>query len=193
MLFTRKTRLLVAATLVFVSYQIIDQASRQTVVRQATTAEKVEAATILAPPTTKTLLDAVPDGSTTSYAEFRKTVGSQLADLLNFANPKSITRSGNHIVLDCAGPGPATMTAPQGEVSLQKRVEFDIDPTSTDVSVKNMKGVTIKLAVIAMELTEAKLLVDANGDTKISGKLSASSWLPSVPFTLTFGPDGQLK
>ena len=85
------------------------------------------------------------------------------------------------------------MTEPQAEVTLQKRVEFDVDPNSTDVSIKNVKGVTVKLSVITMDLKEAKLVVDANGDTTVSGKLSASSWLPNVPFALTFGPDGKLK
>lgn len=142
------------------------------------------------PASTKTLLGAVPDGSTVPYADFKKQVGP-LADLLGFASPQSITRKGNHFILDNAGP--ATMTEPQAEVTLQKRVEFDVDPNSTDVSIKNVKGVTVKLSVITMDLKEAKLVVDANGDTTVSGKLSASSWLPNVPFALTFGPDGKLK
>lgn len=190
MLFTRKTRLLVAAAIVFVGYQSIDDSSTETIVQSVTAAEEAAAETTPAAANTKTLLGAVPDGTTTSFADFKKKVPAGIADLLNFANPQSITRKGNHFILDGAG---GTMTAPQGEVTLQKRVEFDVDPKSADVSVKNMKGVNIKLSVLPLELKEAKLVVDPNGDTKITGKVSASSYLPNVPFTLTFGPDGQLK
>lgn len=142
--------------------------------------------------TTKKLIGAVSDGTTVTYAEFRKKVGNQTADLLSWANPQTITRNGNHVILDSAGK--ATMTSPSGvEVTIAQRVEFDIDPNSKELSISNVQGITVKLSAIAMDLSEAKLTPVANGDTTVSGKLKAARWLPRVPFSITIAPDGSVR
>ena len=140
---------------------------------------------------TQTLLAAVPDGSTVKYADFQKAVGPDHADILNFCNPQTITRNGNHLIMDCAAA--ATTSNQAVEVTIAKRVELDIDPQSAALSAKNITGVSVKVSVVAMDLKEATLDRDANGDTKVTCKLLASKWLPYVPYSLTIAPDGTVK
>src|SRR5262249_21520065 len=73
---------------------------------------------------------AVPDGSTVKYSDFQKQVGTDITDLLPGATPDTITRQGNHIIIDSSSD--TTQQLGSAELKLAKRVEFDLsNPNGT--------------------------------------------------------------
>ncbi len=132
---------------------------------------------------------AVPDGQSISFADFRKKAGDKIANLLAFASPTKISRKGNHITLDCANG--ASISHGGKTLTCGSKVEFDLVPNGTVLELANVKGVTITVGSVPMDLKEANIQPDANGNTQVDGSLEVSRWLPNIPFSVTLGPDGK--
>jgi len=141
---------------------------------------------------TQLLLLAVPDNTTVSYAAFQKSVGAPLANLLDVANPQSLSRKGNHVVLNCAAV--VSNSAHGVTVNAQKIIEFDLDVNApAGLSISKITGVSMKQSLLSGDLKEFTLVPDASGDSTLTGKLQVSRWLPFVTFTRTIGADGTVK
>ncbi len=132
---------------------------------------------------------AVPDGKSISFADFRKNAGDKIANLLAFASPTKISRKGNHITLDCANG--ASISHGGKTLTCGSKVEFDLVPNGNVLELTNVKGVTITVSSVPMDLKEANIQPDANGNTQVDGSLEVSRWLPNIPFSVTLGPDGK--
>ncbi len=139
---------------------------------------------------TQTLLQAVPDNSTVSYAAFQQAVGAPLDTLLDPASPQSLSRNGNHVTVTCAG---ASSSAQGVDVTVQKTVEFDIDPNAPGLSITNITGVKMKQSLVSGDLKAISVVPDANGDNQVTGKVQVSRFLPFVTFNRTVGADGTIK
>lgn len=136
------------------------------------------------------IVNAVPDGGSVSYDEFRKKVGDEVADLLSWANPKRITRDGNHFILESDGGSTRRGSA---TINIKKKVEFDLDRSSSELSARNIKGVSVDIPgyIFSLDLKEADIAHDVNGNTRIQTRLLVSRFLPYVKYDVTLGPDGQ--
>lgn len=134
-------------------------------------------------------LDAVPDGTTVAYSDLVKNADPGVVQALAWANPQSVSRNGNHFVITC---GSASSMSQGGiTINIGQKIEFDLDPTSPDLAVTNLTGVTAsKGSVGPYSIRSATIAVDSSGNTTVSGKLEVSRWLPKLPFTVKFDKDG---
>ncbi len=137
------------------------------------------------------IVKALPDGTPVKYDDFRKKVGTDVTDLLPWATPDTITRHGNHIVLD--SPSAGTQQLGNGvELKTDKKVEFDVNKANGLLTLTGIKGIKVSISgAAALDLRELTLARDGNGNIVVSGKLLLSRFLPYLPFKVTLGPDGQ--
>lgn len=134
-------------------------------------------------------IKAVPDGQSVSFADFRKNAGDKVANLLAFASPTKISRKGDHVTLECANG--ASISHGGKTLTCGKRVEFDLVPNGAVLELKNVTGVTVTVSSLVLDLKEATVQPDANGNTQVDGSLEVSWLLPNIPFSVTLGPDGK--
>lgn len=137
------------------------------------------------------IVNALPNGTPVKYDDFRKKVGTDVTDLLPWATPDTITRNGNHIVLD--SPAAGTQQLGNGvELKTDRKVEFDLSRANGSFTLTGVKGVKVSISgAAALDLKELTLTQDGNGNIVVSGKLLVSRFLPYLPFKVTLGPDGQ--
>lgn len=139
----------------------------------------------------KQIFDAVPDGTTVSYEDFCKKVDPTVAKLLPWVTPKTISRRGKHLTLVCAS---ATTHKSHGiEVKTAKTIQFDLAASAGAVVLTNIDGIKVSPsnALPSLELKEARLSKNKDGNKVINGKLRVSAFLPMIPFTVTLGDDGK--
>ncbi len=137
------------------------------------------------------IIKALPNGTPMKYDDFQRKVGTDITDLLPWATPDTITRNGNHIVLDSAASG--TQQLGNGvELKTDKRVEFDLSRANGSFTLTGIKGIKVSIGgAAALDLKELTLTKDSSGNIVVSGKLLVSRYLPYLPFKVTLGPDGQ--
>ena len=85
------------------------------------------------------VLSAIPDGQSISYADFAKAVGP-IANSIAFAQPQSLSRQGSVVTIACAGAG--TDSSPKGSISHQATVTATVSETATSVTLDNIQGIT---------------------------------------------------
>jgi hypothetical protein len=85
------------------------------------------------------ILSAIPNGQTISFAAFAKQVGP-IANALAFTQPKQLSRQNSLVTITCAGPG--KISSPQGSLEHQATVTADVAETGTNVTLNNINGVT---------------------------------------------------
>lgn len=136
------------------------------------------------------LVKAIPDGGSVSYDDLRKAVGDDVANLLAWANPKSVSRSGSHFTLESDG---GSMSEGGATVTIAKTVELDLDKNSADLSAKNITGVSVSVPAypFGLDLKEADVVREASGNVRVKTKLLVSRFLPYYKYELVLGPDGK--
>lgn len=156
-----------------------------------TTSSGTTAKAVNVPDSGAHFLDMIPDGGTMTYDEFKKTAGSDIAKLLSWASPQTVTRKGKHLIIDSASA--ASITTGGVTINIDSRVEFDVDTSGPGLVAKKIKGVTVKKGIIGpLPIRDATMTVDpATGNISIKGNLELSRWLPYIPFEVNLGPDGK--
>lgn len=139
---------------------------------------------------TQRLIDALPDGQSVKFDDFAKNVDSPLTSFIGWSSPQTITRTGKHVVVTLAQP--ASKTDGSVTVNLAQTIEFDFDLNASDLTIKNMTGVRVTASALLsnLELKEAVLAEDGNGNTTVTGKLLIKSWLPYATFKVKVDKDG---
>lgn len=130
----------------------------------------------------KHFVGLIPDGKTLTYDEFKKVAGDDVASVLAWAQPKNVTRKGNHIVIESTAP--ASTTTGDTTIAVEAKVEFDIDPAASDLSASNITGVQVtKGGKGPYPIKKASMSVDSKGVVTIKGSVLVSRFLPYWPFT----------
>lgn len=127
--------------------------------------------------------DALPDGQTLSFDEFKKKVGDNAARAVSWAKPKALIRNKDHYVVECE-PG-SSFTSSGVTVRLQSPVSFDMVASGNSLLVTGISGVKVSLG-LGIDLAKVKqvtLTYNADGTLTVSGKAEISVFLPDVPFS----------
>lgn len=134
------------------------------------------------------LLEVVPDGGSISYDELTKKVGPEVSQMFSWAKPKSISRKGNHFIVECE-PG-ASVDAGGVTLKLAEKVEADLTVYPDGIGLSNVKGANVSWAGFnLLKVREVRIQRDGTDKVKVSGKADISRFLPSVPFSVTLSAD----
>jgi hypothetical protein len=151
---------------------------------------KASSGSLTANSTGQQILDIVPDGGSMTYDQFTKQAGPDVAKLLAWASPKTVTRKGKHLIIDSAAA--ASTTAGGVTIGIGSRVEFDVDSAATGLAAKNITGVkVVKGSIGPLPIRKATMTNDGSGNINIRGSVELTSWLPYWNFDVTVGPDGK--
>lgn len=134
------------------------------------------------------LLEVVPDGGSITYDELTKKVGPEVQQLFAWAKPKTISRNGNHFILEC-DPG-ASVAAGGITLKLAQKVEADLTVYPDGVGLTGVKGANVSWGGFnLLKVREVRIERDGNDKVKVSGKAEISRFLPYVPFSVTLSAD----
>lgn len=129
--------------------------------------------------------NAVPDGGTVSYNDFAKKVRQEVADFAKLARVTSLSRKGDHFVLDC---NPGTAYSTQGiSIVVKKQLEFDVKAGKNSAEFSGVSGISAELpqGLGSARVTDAKVELDANGSITVSGNVRIDAWSLTLPFNFT--------
>ncbi len=134
------------------------------------------------------LLEVVPDGGTITYDDLLKKVGPEVSQLFSWAKPKTISRNGNHFILECE-PG-ASVAAGGITLKLANKVEADLTVYSDGIGLTGVKGANVSWGGFnLLKVREVRIQRDGTDKVKVSGKAEVSRFLPYVPFNVTLSAD----
>ena len=139
-------------------------------------------------PNPAVILNAVPDNSTITFAQFSQTVGAQIANGIAFASPETFSRSGSKITINCSKAGGTTT----GPVTIDTSTEISFDATTTGAvtQVTDISGIKVSESEGSGTLKSMTITAEANGDYEVTGSVGVLFF--SVPFTIVLNADGEV-
>lgn len=132
----------------------------------------------------------LPSGTSLPYDRFSQLVQHPLLSTLPYGANDVISRNRNRITIQ--SPGGLKHRVDKANLEFDRLVEFDFNPSSTDIEMKNITGIKLSAGRSA-RMTVAELLLSrlADGNLKLVARLQVHILLPYLTMELTITPDGK--